>query len=222
MKYVAYYRVSTQKQGISKLGLESQKAIVSNFTKDGCIVAEFVDVESGKKNQRPELSKAIQLSKKENAVLVIAKLDRLSRDVNFISGLMKSDISFTACDQPHANKFTIHIFAALAEQERDMISERTKLALAALKRRGKKLGSPQNLNKGARMKGVETIKKNAANHENNIKAAALIGSLYDQGKTFASITKTLNESGFRTRYGKSFYPIQVSRIWKNFCQSKNI
>jgi len=215
MKFIAYYRVSTSKQGISGLGLEAQRANVFQFVQEREIIAEFTDIESGKKNNRAELFKAIGLAKKENATLVIAKLDRLSRDVNFISGLMKSEVTFIACDQPQANKFTLHIFAALAEQERDMISERTRLALAALKRRGVKLGSPQNLTVHARLKAVARIKEKAAKNENNIKAAALITSLKNQGLSFCAITKELNESGFKTSRSKIFQVTQVVRIWQN-------
>src|SRR6266498_4846333 len=137
-KYIAYYRVSTAKQGTSGLGLEAQKAEIAKFTKSKSVsvIAEFTEIESGKNNNRPELSKAIELVEKVDGILLIAKLDRLSRDVNFISGLMKAGVSFVACDQENATKFTIHIFAALAEQERDMIGKRTRDALAALKEKG--------------------------------------------------------------------------------------
>lgn len=212
MKYIAYYRVSTIKQGQSGLGIDAQKAAIKNYIGQETLHAEYIDVESGKNNDRPELIKAIDHSRKENAILLIAKLDRLSRDVNFISGLMKSEISFVACDQPNANKFTLHIFAALAEQERDLISERTKAALQALKRRGKKLGSPQNLTDEARQKGVERLKIKAKINPNNQRAASLIMSLREKGLSFNAISKELNKNGFMTSQGKKFQAIQVQRL----------
>lgn len=163
MNYIAYYRVSTQKQGQSGLGLNSQKTIVKNYLKEVEPLQELTDVESGtrKGNNREALLEAIRLSKRYNATLVIAKLDRLARNVKFITTLMESGIEFVACDMPTANKFTIHIFAALAEQEAEMISQRTKLALGELKRQGVKLGKPENLNKEAIAKGLKKRTENA-------------------------------------------------------------
>ena len=145
MPYVAYYRVSTLQQGKSGLGLTAQQQLVKAFVKEDAVLGEFVEVESGKKATRPQLRAAVQLAKSQGAVLVIAKLDRLSRNVAFIASLMESGVEFVACDQPQANKFTLHIFAALAEQERDMISERTRRALKVLKAQGQVLGTPANL-----------------------------------------------------------------------------
>ena len=124
-KYVAYYRVSTKAQGDSGLGLEGQRSAVFNFVK-GTIVAEFTEVESGKNNQRAQLSAAIDRAKKENAVLVIAKLDRLSRNASFIFTLRDSGVNFQCVDMPDANTLTIGIFATLAQHERELISSRTK------------------------------------------------------------------------------------------------
>ena len=141
--YVSYLRVSTQKQGQSGLGLEAQRAAVEAFTRHqgGKIVAEYVEVESGKRSARPELARAMAAAKKAGATLLIAKLDRLSRDVHFISGLMKG-VDFLAVDQPFANQLTLHILAAVAEDEARRISERTKAALRAARARGVKLGGP--------------------------------------------------------------------------------
>ena len=135
-KYVAYYRVSTQKQGQSGLGLEAQRRTVEQFCREGEIISEFTDVESGKNNARPELMKAIAHAKRHGALLVIAKLDRLSRNVYFISSLLESKVHFKACDLPEADHFTVHLFAALAEKERKMISERTRSALESKKSQG--------------------------------------------------------------------------------------
>jgi DNA invertase Pin-like site-specific DNA recombinase len=150
-RFVSYYRVSTAQQGASGLGLEAQRQAVSRHVAGagGAIVAEFQEIESGKKNDRPEIAAALAACRLSRAVLVIAKLDRLARNVHFISSLMESGVDFIACDNPHATRLTIHILAAVAEHEREMISARTKAALAAAKARGVKLGNP-NLRPGDR------------------------------------------------------------------------
>jgi len=141
-KYVAYYRVSTARQGQSGLGLEAQKETVTRHLNGGDweIAAEFTEVESGKRNNRPQLAEAIATCKRLQATLIIAKLDRLARNVHFISGLMESGVEFIAADNPNANKLMIHMLAAFAEHEREQISERTRNALAAAKARGVELG----------------------------------------------------------------------------------
>lgn len=139
MRIVTYTRVSTRRQGMSGLGLEAQESAIQNYIQENSseVIGEFVEVESGKKSNRPELAKAIALAKKTNSRLGVAKLDRLARNVHFISGLLESKVDFVALDFPEATTFTLHIMAALAEQEARLISERTKAALAAAKRRGK-------------------------------------------------------------------------------------
>jgi DNA invertase Pin-like site-specific DNA recombinase len=142
-KFVAYFRVSTDRQGKSGLGLDAQREAVMAYLNGGrwTLVSEFVEVESGKRDDnRPQLAAAIAACKKQKARLVIAKLDRLSRNLAFIAALMESGVEFVAVDNPHMNKLTIHILAAVAEHEREMISTRTKDALAAAKARGKRLG----------------------------------------------------------------------------------
>lgn len=215
-KFVAYYRVSTQKQGQSGLGLESQKSIVQNFVKcQDCILAEFTEVESGKSDSRPELAKAIQAAKQSGARLVIAKLDRLSRNVRFISELMEAKVSFIACDMPDANQFTIHIFAALAQQEREMIAARTKAALQAKKARGEKLGNPRKFSADEREKGYATLAQKAASNPNNAQAAAFAKQLSERGLTPAEILTALQAGKFRTSRGLSFTQIvQVQRLLK--------
>lgn len=145
-RYIAYYRVSTDKQGRSGLGLEAQQAYVQRFlhTAQGALLAEYTEVESGKKHQnRPELKSALAQCRKEKATLVIAVLDRLARNVHFISGLMESRVPFVCADMPHATPFEIHIRAAMAEEETRKISQRTKAALKAAKKRGVVLGNPK-------------------------------------------------------------------------------
>ena len=143
-KFIAYYRVSTDRQGKSGLGLDAQRKAVEDYLNGGrwTLVHEFTEIESGKRNDRPKLEEALAVCKKQKAKLVIAKLDRLSRNLAFIATLMESGVEFVAVDNPHANKLTIHILAAVYQHEREMISERTKAALAAAKKRGQRLGNP--------------------------------------------------------------------------------
>ncbi len=141
--FIAYYRVSTDRQGWSGLGLEAQRATVAAHLGHGqALKAEFTEIETGKRNDRPELIKALAECKKQRARLIIAKLDRLARNLHFISGLMESGIEFVACDVPGANRLMLQILAVFAEHEREMISKRTKEALAAAKARGCRLGNP--------------------------------------------------------------------------------
>jgi DNA invertase Pin-like site-specific DNA recombinase len=164
-KFVSYLRVSTARQGASGLGLEAQRAAVAGYLNGGdwTLVQELVEIESGKRNDRPALTCAIRLCRKHRATLVIAKLDRLARNVAFISNLMESGIEFVAVDMPQANRFVVHILAAVAEQEAEAISKRTKAALAAAKARGTQLGgrrvSPERFAQiGAAARTVRTRK----------------------------------------------------------------
>jgi DNA invertase Pin-like site-specific DNA recombinase len=139
-QYVAYYRVSTDRQGRSGLGLEAQQAAVRGYFGQSVPIAEFTEIETGRRNDRPELERALALCRKRKARLVIAKLDRLSRNLAFIAALMDSGVEFVAVDNPHATRLTLHILAAVAEHEREMIAARTKAALQAAKARGIRLG----------------------------------------------------------------------------------
>jgi DNA invertase Pin-like site-specific DNA recombinase len=143
-RFVAYYRVSTDRQGRSGLGLEAQQKAITDYLNGGAweLVGEFIEVESGKRSDRPQLVLALEACRKRKARLVIAKLDRLSRSLAFIATLMEAGVEFVAADMPFANKLTIRILAAVAEHEREAISERTKTALAAAKARGTRLGTP--------------------------------------------------------------------------------
>src|SRR5215213_8223500 len=140
-RWVVYLRVSTDRQGRSGLGLDAQRAAVENYLGGrGRVVAEVLEVESGRRNDRPELERALALCRAHRATLLVAKLDRLARNVAFVSRLMESGVEFVAADFPQANRLTIHILSAVAEHEARMISDRTRVALAAAKKRGAVLG----------------------------------------------------------------------------------
>ena len=204
-EYVAYYRVSTDKQGASGLGLEAQRNAVSQYIREGANVLEYIEVESGKRIiNRPKLIEAIAECKKRKAILVIAKLDRLARSVHFISGLMESKVEFLAVDNPNANKLMVHMLAAFAEHERDMISLRTKEALAMAKRRGVKLGSPNPSN------GAKAVKDHALAF--NAPAKAIIEQMHKSGYTLVQIAKHLADTGIMTRNGGKWYPSSVRNI----------
>lgn len=212
-RFTAYFRVSTQKQGQSGLGLEAQKAAAESFAKTrGEIIAEFVEIESGKRNDRPKLAEAIEHAKANSSTLLIAKLDRLARNAGFIFALRDSGVDFQACDLPEANTLTIGIFAVMAQHEAEVISKRTKDALAARKARGLKLGKPENLTLEARRKGSEVRKLIARSHKANIQAAELAGLYKQQGHSLRAIAKRLNGNGYQTRNGKPFAAESVRRL----------
>lgn len=211
--FVAYFRVSTQKQGRSGLGLEAQKQAVENFTySKGDVLTSFTDIESGKKNDRPQLQAAIGYCKIYGATLLIAKLDRLTRNVAFVFTLRDSGVNFVCCDMPEANTLTIGILATMAQHERELIAERTKKALAEKKKRGFVLGTPANLTEQAKRKGTLHSQLNAQADQNNRRAGAFAKKLRDFGYSWAEIARQLNANGFTTRNGGSFQIVQVQRI----------
>ena len=212
MKYVPYYRVSTASQGKSGLGLSAQREIVHRFVKkEDELLAEFVEVESGKRADRPQLERAIALAKQQGARLLIAKLDRLSRNVSFIFSLRNSEVDFVACDIPDANTLTVGIMAVLAQHERELIGERTRAALQAKKALGFKLGTP-NLTPAISALGREVHQHNARTHPANVQAAELIRLYRKEGLPYQAIADKLNQIGFRTRRGKLFAPMSVQRL----------
>jgi DNA invertase Pin-like site-specific DNA recombinase len=213
-QYIAYYRVSTQKQGVSGLGLEAQRAAVLNFISGAPLVAEYTEIESGKKNNREQLTAAIAHAKQIGATLVIAKLDRLSRNAGFIFNLRDSGVDFICADLPEANTLTIGIFAVMAQHEREMISKRTKEALAAKKQREPdwQAGTPANLTPEATRRSIVVRQQNALTDENNVKAAALAKSAREQGATLTDIAALLNKKGFKTRRGNMFIAKSVQRL----------
>ncbi len=221
-KYISYYRVSSKHQGISGLGLEAQKSTVRRFlsSKDK-LLAEYEEIETGKSNTREQLNSAIVHCQKTDSTLIIAKLDRLSRNVAFISRLMETNIEFIACDMPQATQFTLHIFAALAEQEAKFISERTISALAELKRNGVKLGTPKNLTDAARKKGTQTIIRNAINNPRNKMATlAIVGMRENEKLSYRSISEQLNKNDYKTSRGKEFTASQVLILYDRYLINK--
>ena len=212
-KAIAYYRVSTVKQGASGLGLEAQQAAVCAFAQSNgfTITGEHTEVETGtSKRQRVIIFRALDDCKRTGATLLIAKLDRLARNVHFISGLMESGVKFVAVDNPAVTPLTLHVLAAVAEQEAKMISSRTKAALDAAKARGVKLGKPENLSTEAQAKGAATMKAKAT--EAYAKIINYSCMLQKQGKTYDEIAGQLNKDGYLTRQGKTFSPMTVWRL----------
>ena len=215
--FVAYYRVSTSRQGDSGLGLEAQRESVQQYVKtQGVLIGEFHEVETGKRSDRPELLKAIAHARRVGAKLIIAKLDRLARNVAFTAALMESGVDFVCADNPNANRLTIHVLAAVAEDEARRISQRTKAALAAYKRRGGKLGSrnpkcrklsKQDSLKGSLIGAAEMRRRAVQAYEDLV---PIIQSL--EGKPLREIAQHLNELGHTTRTGKNWSANQVRRV----------
>lgn len=216
--YIAYYRVSTRRQGASGLGLEAQRATVEAFLGcSDCIIGEFIEAESGKRNARPQLQAAIQAAKDKGAKLVIAKLDRLSRNAAFIHALRDSGVDFVACDLPDANTLTIGIFAALAQHERELISQRTKAALQAKKEREPdwKPGTP-NPKAGGKVGGVASgLSRKADARAFYSEIIHLVESYREAGHSLRECARRLNERGYKTRRDKEWTAQQVSRAIKS-------
>ncbi len=211
-QYVTYRRVSTTEQGRSGLGLEAQTRdidlFLANYSDEPFeVIGEFTDVLSGADNERPELTKAITLAKQTGAELLVAKLDRLSRKVSFIATLMDDKkLSLRVASMPHADKFQLHVYAALAEQEREFISKRTKAALQAAKARGQKLGGMRD----ATMKRNEAVKANAAARAEKVRGLVL--PLRDAGRSLREIAAELDKAGVATARGGVWSAAQVKRI----------
>lgn len=220
-RFVAYLRVSTQKQGYSGLGLEAQRDIIQNYLGERKQIAEFIEVESGRKTDkgRPKLKEALIQCRTYGAKLIVAKLDRLARNVSFLSALLDSDVEIVFCDFPQANKMVLHILASISQYEAELISTRTKQALAAKKSRGHKLGNPEHLldkHVQAIAKSNETNRKKAADNPNNKRAVAMLRVLAAQGKTLSEMADTLNNEGFVTSQGFEFRPSQVYVLLKRY------
>lgn len=206
--------MSTQKQGQSGLGLEGQQAAVEAFA-GANVIATYTEIETGtNKRARPQLAKAVHHCRRTGATLVIAKLDRLARNVAFVANLMESGVEFVACDNPTANRLTIHILAAVAEDEARRISERTKAALAAYKARGGQLGASllacRNLTADARTKGAEAMAAKARNVASSVLPIAT--KLREDGCTLQQIADELNDKGELTTRGNAWNAVGVLRI----------
>ena len=204
--FTAYYRVSTSKQGESGLGIEAQRQSVHNYIKavGGGLIHEYVEVESGRKSQRPELDKAIKQCTDNGSVLLIAKLDRLARNVHFVSGLLESGVKFIAADMPNADRFMLHVYAAMAEEEARRISIRTKAALAAAKERGVVLG--------------KNATKLAIKHKTEADIfAAKVGPVIHEliranNLSYREAANSLNRIKLCTYKGGNWHPTSVHRI----------
>ena len=204
--FVAYYRVSTDRQGQSGFGLDAQRAAVAGFVGARELVAEFTEVESGRRTDRPQLATALELCRRKRTMLVIAKLDRLARNVAFIANLMESGVEFTAVDMPSANKLTLHILAAVAEHEREMISARTRAALAAARARGVRLGRPDRETR--HMRTARSAKAAAFRATVLPEVRRLIG----QGMSQRQIAAELNRRGLTTYAGRPWRVQHVNSL----------
>lgn len=204
-KFISYLRVSTDRQGRSGLGLEAQRQAVAAYLNGGSweLLAEHVEVESGKRRSRPVLAEALAACKKHKATLVIARLDRLSRNLHFTSGLMESGVEFVACDMPTANRLTVQIMSAIAEEEGRRISERTRAALQAAKARGKALGTH------GRIQGQQN-REGALQHVRRI--APVVQELRVSARTVRELTTALNQAAVPTPAGGRWHLASVHRL----------
>lgn len=215
-RFVAYYRVSTARQGASGLGLEAQQEAVRRHLNGGewKLVAEVVEIESGKRNDRPKLAEALRLCRLHGATLIIAKLDRLARNVAFISNLMEADVDFLAVDFPQANRLTVHILAAVAEHEAAAISIRTKAALAAAKARGVVLGGDRGNFAGIAALGPAASR--VVRSEKSAKRAAdvvpVILDIQSRGASLRGIAAELTRRDIPAPRGGSWSAVQVQRV----------
>jgi DNA invertase Pin-like site-specific DNA recombinase len=222
-KYISYLRVSTARQGASGLGLEAQRVNIENYLKGGqwTLLKEFLEVESGKNVNRPKLQEALKLCKATGATLLIAKLDRLSRDAHFLLGLQKAGVKFVAVDMPTANELTVGIMALVAQEERKAISKRTKEALAAAKARGVKLGNSKNLTRKAaergRAVGLAAIKSRADNFA--MQGIDRINQIKSEGHSLNGIASVLNQEGILSATGKA--NAWTARSVKNLIERAN-
>ena len=220
-KYVTYLRVSTTKQGTSGLGLEAQRAAVQAHLNGGNwkIVAEVIEIESGKRNDRPELAKALRLCRLHGATLLVAKLDRLSRSVAFLANLMEAKVPFTAADMPEADETHLHMMAVFAQHEARAISTRTKAALAAAKARGRRLGGrrvPAKQFSGIAAMGrtVSAQVRSARSAKRSQDVLGIIDDIRSDGHapSLRGIAAELNQRGITTPRGSSWSAVQVKRV----------
>lgn len=217
--YVSYLRQSTVKQELSGLGVEAQREIIQNFIKDKKPITEYIETESGRKSDRPKLIEALGECRKTGATLIVAKLDRLSRNVAFTSKLLESDVEIVFCDFPEANKLVLHIISSIAEYEAGLISQRTKQSLKAKKARGIKLGKPENLLgklDQAIKNSNQTNRQKALDNPNNRRAASMLKVLAKENKSLSEMARILNKEGFVTAKGSQFKASQVAVLLKRY------
>ena len=217
--YVSYLRVSTQKQGHSGLGLEAQREIIQKHLYDTIPIIEFIEIESGRKKDRPKLKEALDLCRKTGATLIVAKLDRLARNVSFLSNLLESDVEIIFCDFPQANKMVLHILSAISQYEAELTASRTKSALQAKKARGCKLGNPEHLlgkHDQAIQNSIMTCKTKADNNPNNKRAVAMLRTLVKEEHTLKEMADILNREGFVTSKGACFSKATVYKLIKRY------
>ncbi|WP_043539649.1 recombinase family protein [Salinarimonas rosea] len=214
-RFVSYLRVSTDRQGRSGLGLEAQRKAVEDFLNGGNwqLVAEVVEIESGKRDDRPKLEEALRLCRMHGATLVIAKLDRLSRDAHFLLGLQKAGVSFVAADMPEANEMVVGIMAVVAQAERKMISARTKAALAAAKARGARLGKPENLSNQEAGRVAGRLVRTALADRRATDLSPILAELRATGRSsLRDLAAGLNARGIPTPRGRAWTAVQVKRV----------
>jgi DNA invertase Pin-like site-specific DNA recombinase len=219
-KFISYLRVSTGRQGRSGLGLDGQRQAVTDFLNGGDwkLVKEFVEVESGKRTDRPVLAEAIQACRAYGATLVIAKLDRLSRNAHFLLGLEQAGVDFVCADMPSANRLTVGIMAMVAEEEGRAISKRTKEALAAAKRRGKTLGGYRGAKITRRIREAANEARTRRANERAADLAPVIAELQGVGATsLQAIATGLNDRGIAAPRGGDWSAAQVSRLLSRQC-----
>ena len=217
--YVSYLRVSTQKQGYSGLGLEAQREIIQNHLYETTPITEFIEVESGRKKDRPKLKEALDLCRKTGSTLIVAKLDRLARNVCFLSSLLESDVEIVFCDFPQANKMVLHILSAISQYEAELTASRTKSALQAKKARGCKLGNPEHLlgkHDQAIQNSIMTCKTKADNNPNNKRAVAMLRTLVKEEHSLKEMADILNREGFVTSKGACFSKATVYKLIKRY------
>jgi DNA invertase Pin-like site-specific DNA recombinase len=219
MNYISYYRVSTDKQGNSGLGLEAQQATVNGHVAStgGNLLQEFTEIASGKNNKRQELEQALMMCELTKSTLLIARLDRLSRDTYFLAKLAKSDVKFVCCDMPNADRLTLHILAGVAEKEARLISERTKQALAEAKKRGVKLGNRTNLHLVRNTDtSIMNAKRTAKSQEYKTKVLKVIKSISGYKElSIRALVKELNDRGVKSPRGSAVNVSTVSRVLNN-------
>lgn len=224
--FVCYYRVSTNKQGKSGLGLDAQRKSVSDYLNGGNwnIIEEFTEIESGRKNQRPKLQAAIELCKATGSTLIVAKIDRLTRDAAFLLNLKDAGVDFVAADMPDANRLTVGIMALIAEQEREAISKRTKDALAAARARGVVLGAYSKSDKSKYVGGKGTrqtalVASQARSRKFKEKALAKVALLSrydpDGDKSLRELAAIFNDNGIATVSGKGSWSANSVRRLKS-------